>query len=166
MTLLTYALFTFTAIGTFNASPPAAYKSVGCDFFGPDNAAKLLGPAFRGEDAGMKETEELKSWGCTFLRTQDPSERSPKIHFSLKKSVSIESATKAFAGTRESNDKKLGWYEWPGVGDEAIVHSDAPNFHLIMIRKGVKTISVKVNPADGIALSDVKDIMAKLATRL
>ncbi len=148
------------------APEPPAFKSVGCDFFGPNNAARLLGPKFRGVDAGMKESADTKSWGCTFLRTEDTSERSPKIHFGMKKTASAETAAAAFSEVRRSNGGKAGFEEWPGLGDEAIVHSEAPNFHLVIVRKGVRTIVVKVNPADGIALTDVKDVMAKLAARL
>lgn len=162
-----YFLAAAIAISNIGADPaPAAYKSVGCDFFGPDNAARLLGSKFRGEDTGEKQTTDARSWGCTFLRTEDTSERSPKIHFAIKKATSVEAATQDFGAARASNGKKPGWSEWSGVGDEAIVHTDAPNFHLVMIRKGVRTIVVKINPADGVALSDVKDVMTKLAAKL
>lgn len=165
--IYTFVLAAAVAISNIGADPtPAAYKSVGCDFFGPDNAARLLGTKFRGEDTGMKESVETKSWGCTFSRTEAPSERSPKIYFQIKKAISVESAIQDLSAVRVSNGKKSGWEEWPGIGDEAFVHSDAPNFHLVMIRKGVRTIVVKINPADGIALSDVKDVMTKLATKL
>ncbi len=149
-----------------SSSEPGAYKSLGCDFFGPKNAARLLGSKFRGEDTGMKETADGKSWSCTFLRVGDTSERSPKIYFSLKMATTVETAVQAFNAVRASNSKNPGWSEWSAVGDEAIVHSDAPNFHLVTIRKGRRTITVKINPADGVALSDVKDVMAGLAERL
>jgi len=144
----------------------AAFKSVGCDFFEPQNAAKLLGEKFRGEDQGMKESATEKSWGCTFMRTEETSTRSPKIYFSIKKSVSIDSAVDAFSEMRKSNSGKPGWEEWSGVGDEASTHTDAPNFHLVTVRKGAKTIVIKINPADGILLSDVKTISEKLTTKL
>lgn len=165
--IYTYVLAAMLALANFGiGSAPAVYKSVGCDFFGSENAARLLGPKFRGEDTGMKEAGGTKSWGCTFLRTDDGHANSPRIHFAIKKAATVEMAIEDFANVRGSNNTKAGWSEWLDVGEEAIIHTNEPTFHLVMIRKGVQTITVKINPANGIALSEVKDIMARLSTKL
>ncbi|MFT3743245.1 MAG: hypothetical protein QM785_03020 [Pyrinomonadaceae bacterium] len=137
-----------------------------CDFYGPDNAAKLLGPKFRGEDGGMTEDAEGKKWRCTFMPTGDLSARSPKIHIMVMSSPSVEVALQAFADVRRSNSKMPGWQEWNGVGDEAIVHGDGENFHLIMVRKGTKSFRIKANPAVGVSLEESKTIARSLADKL
>lgn len=165
-TLLFFALMTGEVGRTTAVEPTAAYKSMACDFFGPDNAAKLLGTKFRGEDGGMSEDSEGRKWKCTFMRTGDVAEKSPKIHFMIISSPSIDVSKQVFNGVRTSNQKLPGWQEWPGVGDEAIVHSDVPNFYLIMVRSGTKTIRIKANPAAGVSLDESKNIAVALAATL
>jgi len=163
--ILLFALF--SAGGSVPAAnETTAIKSVACDFFGPENAAKILGVKFRGEDAGMTEDADGRSWRCTFLRPDEAEKAGPKIYFVMIKNTSEDAAIRVFESVRASNRKHKGFSEWPGIGDEAVVHTDSPNFHFLMVRKGVKTIRIKVNPADGISLDQLKVITASIAGKL
>lgn len=142
----------------------AAFKSVACDFFTYDNAFKLLGRS-TGADDGMQDTDEGRKWGCTFTAS-DKGEKPPKLYFTIIKSTAEDGAKQAFETIRQSNKMHAGFEEWPGVGDEAVVHSDAPNFHFVMVRKGVKTIRIKINPAEGVSLNDLKNVAVSLTAKL
>ena len=141
-----------------------AFKSVACDFFTYDNAQKLIGRA-TGADDGMQDVAEGRKWGCTFTAS-DKGEKGPKLYFVLYKATSEDVAKQSFETVRQSNKKHNGFEEWPGVGDEAVVHSDAPNFHFVMVRKGVKTIRVKINPAEGVSLEELKNVARLLTAKL
>ncbi len=165
--ILTLTLLAFMTSVPVKSEPaePVAFKSVACDFFGGDNAASLLGTNFRGEDGGMTEEAERRVWKCTFMRNPETESRSPRIHFMIEKAVTVEAADKSFDDVRLSNVKKPGWNEWTGVGDEAAVHSDGANFQLILVRKGVKTMRIKVNPVGDVSLDRLKEVAKQIAAK-
>ncbi len=142
----------------------AAFKPMACDFFGYDNAQKLIGKA-TGADDGMQDVAEGRKWGCTFTAS-DKGDKPPKLYFVLYKATAEDVAKQSFETVRQSNRKLDGFEEWPGVGDEALVHSDAPNFHFVMVRKGMKTIRVKINPAEGVSLEDLRNVARSLTAKL
>lgn len=165
--LLVFILTTIFMTGVMPKSTvaeSAAFKPVACDFFGYDNAQNLIGKAI-GADDGMQDGAEGRKWGCTFTAS-DKGEKPPKLYFVLYKATSEDLAKQSFETVRTSNKKLGGFEEWPGVGDEAVVHSDAPNFHFVMVRKGVKTIRVKINPAEGVSLDELKNVARSLAAKL
>ncbi|MEQ1645862.1 MAG: hypothetical protein ABL959_20590 [Pyrinomonadaceae bacterium] len=100
------------------------------------------------------------------LHSVGQGEKPPKLYFVLYKATSEDTAKQSFDTVRQSNNKLGGFEEWPGVGDEAVVHSDDPNFHFVMVRKGVKTIRVKIHPAEGVSLDDLKNVARSLAAKL
>lgn len=166
--ILTLILLAFMTSVPVKSEPaePAAFKSVACDFFGGDNAASLLGTNFRGEDGGMTEEAERRVWKCTFMRNPETEAKSPRIHFMIEKALTVDAAEKSFDSMRLSNEKKPGWNEWKGVGDEATVHSDGANFQLIQVRKGVKSMRIKVNPVGDVSLDRLKEVAEKIAAKL
>ncbi len=147
------------------AIEPVAFKSVACDFFTHDNAIKVLGGKATGADTGMTDTAEGRKWGCTFTAS-DRGETPPKLYFMLVKSPSDEVAKRAFDTVRQSNKSHAGFEEWPGIGDEAVVHTDGKNFQFVMVRKGVKTIRVKVNPAEGVSMDTLKSAVTSIIPKL
>lgn len=142
----------------------AVFKPVACDFFGYDNAFKLIGKS-TGADGGMEDTPEGRSWKCTFTAS-DKGEKPPRLYVMIIKSTSEDSAKQSFDGVRQSNKKQAGFEEWVGVGDEAVVHTDAPNFHFVMLRKGAKTLRVKTNPAADVSLEELKGVVVSLTGKL
>lgn len=165
LTILFSILFLSADAGNAKTSVPTAYKSVACDFFTHDNAMKVLGGQSIGTDGGMTENAEGRSWKCTFT-PKDGGESSPRLFFMIMKSTSEEAAKSTFQIIRDSNKTHNGFEEWSGIADEAIVHSDAPNFHFVMVRKGLKTIRIKVNPASGVSLDSIKAAAASLVPKM
>lgn len=160
-------IFIFSLVGGVpSAVEPAPMKSIACDFFGPENAAKLLGKNFRGEKGGMTRNADGRSWACTFVPSDDTGRTGPKVHILLLKNETEEGAIRAFDSIRLSNKKHHGYAEWPEIADEAMIQSDAPNFYFLMVRKGAKSLRIKVNPAEGVSLDDLKSIAASLAAKL
>jgi hypothetical protein len=165
LTLIFLAFMTSVPVKREPAEP-AAFKSVACDFFGGDNAANLLGTNFRGEDGGMTEDAQRRVWKCTFMRDPESETKSPRIHFMIEKAATVEAADKSFDDMRLSNENKPGWNEWKGIGDEATVHSDGANFHLVMVRKDVRTIRIKANPVGDVSLERLKEAAEMIAAKL
>ena len=165
LTILFSILFLSADAGIAKTSVPTAFKSVACDFFTHDNAMKVLGSQSIGTDGGMTENAEGRSWKCTFT-PNDGGESSPRLYFMIMKSPSEEAAKNSFQVIRDSNKMHNGFEEWSGIADEAIAHSDAPNFHFVMVRKGLKTIRIKVNPASGVSLDSIKAAAASLVPKM
>jgi hypothetical protein len=165
--LLVFLLTTIFMTGDMakpTVAESAALKPAACKFFTYENAEKLIGRS-TGADSEMQEVAEGLKWSCTFTAS-DKGENPPKLYFVLYKATSEEIAKQSFETVRQSNKKRGGFEEWPGVGDEAVVHSDAPNFHFVMVRKGVKTIRVKINPAGGVSLDELKNVARSLTAKL
>ncbi len=131
--------------------------------FTTELAAKLLGQKPRGVDDDKVTDDGVHVWSCTF---SSESESGPKIHFLLMRSPSEDVAKQTFEEIRQSNKDHEGFEEWPGVSDEAIVHSDGQGFHFVMVRKGAKTIRIKVNPIKDVSLDHVKRAAVALAMKL
>jgi hypothetical protein len=156
--LITACVFQDTAVES------AAAKPVACHFFSYANAEKLLGQNITGADSDEKSENGSRRWGCTFSTASG--EAGPRLFFLLIKDASEETARTEFEKIRVSNKKHAGFEEWPGVGDEAVVHTDGQNFQFLMVRKGANTIRVKVHPSKGVSLDELKAIIASLVTKL
>ncbi|MBL8122691.1 MAG: hypothetical protein KIT61_07415 [Pyrinomonadaceae bacterium] len=155
----------FVLLGTFTVgTETVSMKPVACQFFTNDNAKKIIGEDVRGVDGDEATPDGGRKWTCTF--TAVSSEDGPKVFFMLMRNSSEDAAKRLFEEIRQSNKNHTGFEEWPGVGDEAITHTDGSNFQFLMIRKGLKTIRLKVNPAKGVSMADVKTIASSLASRL
>lgn len=166
-----YALFLLPILFVSTPSPihtAAASNSVrkpyACQFFTNESAMKIIGGKVRAADEGMSEEEKVKKWKCTF--TAETGGDGPKVYFMLMRSTSETAAKEDFEVIRESNKNHAGFEEWPGVGDEAVVHTDGSNFQFVMIRKGANTVRIKVNPAKGISFENLKSVAASLVPRL
>lgn len=166
-----HALFLLTVLFVSNPLPNdttivanAMQKPHACQFFTNENAAKIIGGKVRADDEGMIDDEKTKKWKCTFSAAAGGN--GPKVYFMLMRS-SLETAAKdEFEVIGESNKNHAGFEEWPGTGDEAVVHTDGSNFQFVMIRKGAITIRVKVNPARGVSLENLKTVAASLVPRM
>lgn len=161
------AIFLFIFLIVFfvvsdRAGETAAAKPVACQFFTYANAEKLLGQKVTGADSEENKADGSQRWNCTFTASSGDGGR--KLYFSLYRDTTEEAARTEFQRIRISNHQ--GFEDWPGVGDEAVVHADGENFQLVMIRKGPRTIRIKVNPAKGTSLEDLKTIAASLAGKL
>ncbi len=139
-------------------------KPAACHFFTYENAAKIIGQKAKGIDGDEAVADGGRQWSCTF--TAASGEGGPRIYFLLIRNSSEEAARQAFYEIRQSNKNHAGFEDWPGIGDEAIVQTDGTNFQFVMIRKGAKTIRLKVNPSAGVSFDDVKTVAASLSMKM
>lgn len=158
-------LFVFLVSAAYFPETPvetSAVKPHACSFFTYANAEKLLGQKVTGADTEENKADGGQRWNCTF--TADSGEG--KIYFALFKDPTEEAARNEFQKIRTSNQKHKGFEDWPEIGDEAIVHTDGQTFQFIMVRKGTRTIRIKLNPMGGASLDDVKAVATSLAAKL
>ena len=154
----------FIAMFSPDMSPATLWKPAGCDFFTKANAVKILGSdvTWTGTESTVKEPRE---WTCTFIPKD--SAAGTNLYFGLRRFSTAESARKEFDAIVMSNKNHAGFKRWSGVGDDAIVHTDGANFHLVVVRKGIGSFRIKVNPAGSTSLEDVKlvaeDLVEKIA---
>lgn len=141
----------------FPASIPNA-----CKFFGKDYALKMAGRTVKAEEESSGKNADGSFSKCKM--TTEPG--GPTIHFMLEESNDENTANKAFDSIRQSNKDHKGFEDWPGVGDEAITHTDGTGFQLVMIRRGEKTIRLKVNPVGKISFDVTKAVAMALGTML
>ncbi len=140
----------------------AASKPFACSFFTQISAEKLLGEKAIGVDDEVNKADGSQQWKCTFTGESGKG----KIHFGLFKDATEEAARAEFQKVRLSNQKHEGFEDWPGIGDEAVAHTDGQSFQFVMVRKGTRTIRIKLNPINGTTLNDVKTVASLLVGKL
>lgn len=133
-----------------------------CRFFGKDYALKMAGRSVK----AMEESSGKNADGSFSKCKMTTDAAGPTIHFMLEESSDEEIAKKNFEAVRQSNKDHKGFEDWPDVGDEAITHTDGTGFQLVMIRKGPKTIRLKVNPIGKISFDVTKAVAMALETML
>jgi len=138
-------------------------KPAGCDFFTKANAVKIIGTdvTWTGTDSTANEP---RKWTCTFV-SKDAVE-GPKLHFVLHRFTSTEAVRDEFDSVVSSNKNLAGFERWDGIGDDALVHTDGANFQLIMVRKGIRSFRIKVNPAGSTSLENVKLVAQDLIKKM
>lgn len=153
----------FIALFTPDSSPAAVWKPAGCDLFTKANAVKILNTdvTWTGTDSTANEP---RKWTCTFVSKDDAD--GPKLYFGLHRFTTAESAREEFDSAVASNKNHAGFERWHGVGDDAIVHTDGANFHLVMVRKGIRSFRIKVNPAGSTSLENVKLVAQDLIRKM
>jgi len=138
-------------------------KPAGCDFFTRANAEKILGSEVTWTGTDATESDP-KKWTCTFV--SKTAADGPKVHFGLIKFGSEQAARDDFDSIVHSNTELKGFEKWPGIGDDAIVHIDGPNFQLIVVRRGQRSFRIKVNPAGSTSIDDVKFVARELIRKM
>ena len=161
--MLTLLFFAFVFAENPIGSHPGFRKPAGCDFFTKANAVKIIGT-----DVTWTGTEstanEPRKWTCTFT-SKDAAER-PKLHFVLNRFIDAESAREEFDSVVNSNKNLAGFERWVGIGDDALVHTDGANFQFVMVRKGIRSFRIKVNPTGSTSLEDVKLVAQDLVKKM
>lgn len=142
---------------------PGMPKPAGCDFFTRENASKIIGTEVTWSGTDSAESEP-KKWTCTFVSKE--SVEGPKVYFGLHRFITSEKAREEFDAIVASNKNHSGFEKWPGIGDDAIVHADGSNFQVVMVRNGIQSFRIKVNPAGTLSLENVKAVAETLVKKL
>lgn len=156
-------LFVTTTFSAESADTAVAAKPHACSFFTYISAEKLLNGKVTGVDSEQATPDGGHRWKCTF--TADSG--NGRIFFDLSRSSTEAAAKSEFESVRLSNAKHGDLEDWPGIGDEALAaRTDGRSFQFVMVRKGTRTIRIKLNPVNGSTLDDVKTVASLLVGKL
>ncbi len=105
-----------------------------------------------GEDVRITEDKDSVASGYfrhkyTFstLRVLNATGQPSNLFYVYEQYANIKEAEKVCEDVRMTNQGLSGFEKVKGLGDEALYHTDARNFRIIIARKGNKIIRMKVN---------------------
>lgn len=161
--MLALLFFSFIFAANPFESNPGFRKPAGCDFFTKANAVRIIGTdvTWTGTDSTANEP---RKWTCTFVSKN--AAEGPKLYFVLHRFTTAEAAREEFDSVVDSNKNLAGFERWQGVGDDAIIHTDGANFQLVMVRKGIRSFRIKVNPAGSTSLENVRSVAQDLIKKM
>ena len=162
--ILLFVFFISSAAVNEHFAETGAAKPVACHFFGYDNAERLLRQKVGGADGEESKTDGGAKWTCTFTTTAG--DNGPKLFFAIFRDTTEDVAKGEFQKIRLSNQKHSGFEEWEGVADEAVAHTDGKNFQFLMLRKGSRTLRIKVGNSSTVSFEELKAVAASLVTKL
>jgi len=144
-----------------------------CEFLTQSDAEKIIGqPVWLVENTSKIEGDVRRS-DCTYrgISRDKVSGKDINLYFSLErreKNPTVEQAREIFASTYgKINEPDIFVGKLSGIGDEAFVISNPPSFHFIMVRKGAKIFSMKLNKApEKTSLDELKAFAKKCAEQL
>lgn len=136
-----------------------------CRFLSLNDAEKILGQRSELITSSRKAANDKTIFDCTYRTFEKDKTSGQEINlfFLLEESPTEEQAKKIYADIWESNKNHAGIEVISGTGDEAYLHSEKPNFHLVSARKGKFTLRMKVNKAvETTSLEELKKIAKKI----
>lgn len=124
-------------------------KAKSCKFLTSTDAEKILGASVELVESKQSDSTTEKRFGCTYRRLEKDklTGREVNLFLTIIESPTNEKAKQLYDEIWNSNKNHQGVEVLNGIGDEAYSHSDKPNFHFVMVRKGSFTIRMKVNKA-------------------
>ena len=109
------------------------------------DAEAILGEVAMLEDSGRASANGAFTYRCTYAPTSEQTDgRTGRLYFLYEEYEKLALAEKKYSVTRTANEDN-GIIILEGVGNEAYFHTDNSNFYFIMVRKGNRIISMKVN---------------------
>lgn len=128
-------------------------------------AEKILGQSSKFVEANTEDKDGSHVLKCkyTAISPDKNTGREISLYFMLEESSNDEQAKQIYKDIWDSNKNHAGIELMNGVGDEAYSHSESPNFHFVLARKGKFTVRIKVNKAvENTSLAEVKNFAKKL----
>lgn len=137
-------------------------KTPPCQYLSFADAEKILGSRVELVTNSWTFTKDINRFDCHYRVTgADPaSGQAINLFFILEESSTENFAEQIYASFWQSNKNRRGIEILSGIGDEAYAHSDPPNFHFVLARKGKFTIRLKVNKA--VATTSLEELKAFL----
>ncbi|CAN5456182.1 hypothetical protein BH20ACI1_BH20ACI1_14310 [soil metagenome] len=168
-TLLLFLIFFASAL-SLNCQTKAVNEKVKpCKFLSFADAEKILGQTVELVTNSWNFADDKSKFGCTYrsIEKDEASGREINLFFTLEESSTEEQGEKIYEDIWNSNKNRAGIEVLSGIGDEAYSHSDKPNFHFIMARKGKFTIRLKINKAvETTSLKELKAFAKKVAEQV
>ena len=144
-----------------------------CEFLPYDDAEKILGQPVRLIENISKVESDVRKTDCTYRGVSKDkfSGKDINLYFSLEQqeqNPTVEKARQEFESTYKKIDEPLLLVQLlSGIGDEAFVISNPPNFHFMMVRKGAMIFRMKLNKVpEKTSLEELKAFAKKFAEQL
>jgi len=128
---------------------PADEKIKPCKYLSFAEAEKILGGKVELVTNSWTFTADITRFDCTYrvIEKDRSSGQAINLFFRLEESSDEAQAKQIYAEVWNSNKNHRGIEILSAFGDEAYAHSDKPNFHFVMVRKGKFTLRLKVHKA-------------------
>jgi hypothetical protein len=116
------------------------------DLFQLTDAEKVLGEPAHLSDSGTRKSASAVVFQSAYKAEKEDfkSKKTGSVYFLLEQYHEIPDAQKKYESTRKANEDH-GIQVRNNLGDEAYFHTDSVNFYFIMVRKGARVLSMKVN---------------------
>ena len=144
-----------------------------CEFLTQSDAEKIIGQPVRLIENTSKIEGDVRKSNCTYqgISKDKVSGKDINLYFSLEQqeqNPTVENAQKEFESTYKKIDEPdIFVGKLSGIGDEAFVISNPPNFQFMMVRKGAMIFRMKLNKAPKkTSLEEFKAFAKKFADQL
>lgn len=144
-----------------------------CKFLSFAEAEKILGGKVELVTNSWTFTTGITRFDCTYraVEKDTASGKDINLYFSFEQqdqNPTTEKAREVFASTYSKiNEPDIFVGKLSGIGDEAFLISNPPNFHFIMVRKDTMIFRIKLNKASkGTSLEELKTFMKKAAEQI
>jgi hypothetical protein len=175
--ILLFILFLVIGVPTLNCQTKANgkqdssdEKTKPCKFLSFADAEKILGQPVELVTDSWTFTTGKTRFECSYrgVEKDKASGKDINLFFSseqMQQNPTAEQAHEIFESTyRKINEPDILVGKLSGIGDEAFLISNPPNFHFMMVRKGELIFRVKLNKASqGTSLEELKTVMKKIA---
>jgi hypothetical protein len=143
-------LLMFVSISSANCQTKAAVESVkSCKYLSLADAEEILGQKVELIENFRNSADGKLIFKCQYrtIEKDKSSGHDINLFFMLEESTTENQAKQIYQTIWNSNKNYKGIEVLKDTGDEAYSHSERPNFHFVMARKGKSTIRLKVNKA-------------------
>jgi hypothetical protein len=116
------------------------------DLFTLADALKILGENAHLSDSSTSLQKDVVNYHYTYTANaaDSKSKKTGNIYYLLEDYSYVSLAEKKYSSIKKANQDH-GIKTLHDLGDEAYFHSDNENFYFIMVRKGPKVLTMKVN---------------------
>ncbi len=135
------------------------------DCLSQSSAEKILGQSAALTDHTTESKNNITTHKCTYKASvEDPkTHKTGNVYYMYEEYSDAAAAHKVYADIVSGNSSMTGQRQLTDLGEEAWLHTDSQNFHLIIFRKNNKMVRIKVNKVTSLTSLDE---MKKTATAL
>jgi len=163
---LLFVLFLFIGVPALNGQTTGE-KAKPCKYLSVADAEKILGQPVEPVTNSWNFADGKTRFDCTYRGVEKDKVSGKDINLffsSEQQNPTAEEAHEVFeAAYREINEPDIFVGKLNGIGDEAFLISNPPNFHFMMFRKREIIFRIKLNKAGkGTSLEELKTFAKKL----
>jgi hypothetical protein len=132
------------------------------------DAERIVGEGVHLSDSSMTRDKGVVTYKAAYSadRSDIKTGKTGNIYTLFEEYASVSSAKEKYSTIRTANQPN-GIEDVDNVGDEAYFHTDNQNFYFIMIRKGTRVFTMKVNKiTSNTSLDEFNAVARKIATSL